>query len=631
MCGIVGIFDSRGHRAIDKSLLVRMNDSMTHRGPDENDTYVEPGLGLGHRRLAIIDLSQGQQPMFNEDRSVVITYNGEIYNYRELNEELKAHGCQIRTNSDTETIIHAWEVWGEACVEHLRGMFTFAIWDQNKETLFLARDRLGIKPLYYAVLPDGTVVFGSELKSLLPYPGLERDIDPRAIEDYFAYGYIPDPKTIYRSVAKLSPGHIVTFRRNEAPGKEKPFWTFAFDDDAEISEADAQVELIDRLREAVDIRLIADVPLGAFLSGGVDSSAVVGLMADISDKPVDTCSIAFEQKDFDESNFAAMVAERYKTNHRVQTVDPKSYDLLDQLANMYDEPFADSSAIPTYRVCGLAREKVTVALSGDGGDELFAGYRRHKWHHYEEQMRRILPNGIRGPVFRCLGELYPKIDWAPKPLRAKSTLQAIGRDSVEGYFHSISILPDGLRDKLFSDTMRRELQGYQAVEVLRGHMEAAPTDDHLSRIQYADIKTYLPGDILTKVDRASMAHSLEVRVPILDHKFLEWTASLPSRVKLRSGNGKHIFKKALEPMLPNDVLYRPKMGFAVPLNYWFRGPLRQRVRDTLTGPTLAGTGYFDASFLKKLVDQHESGARDHSASIWSLVMFDSFLRQVHAA
>ena len=629
MCGLVGIFDRRDRSQIDRRLLTLMNDSQAHRGPDDSGYYIARGIGLGHRRLSIIDLAGGKQPVFNEDRSVVVVYNGEIYNFQDLASKLEANGHKFSSKCDTEVIVHAWEEWGEHCVDRFRGMFAFALWDQSQELLFLARDRLGIKPLYYADLANGVVLFASELKALLLHPDLPQDIDAQAVEDYFAYGYVPDPRSIYRSVAKLAPGHFMILRRGGSSLIPRQYWDVAFNDSCEISEAEISEDLVPRLKEAVAIHLIADVPLGAFLSGGVDSSAVVAMMASHSKERTTTCSISFGDPQYDESMYAARVAARYCTRHNVERVDADSFTLVDRLANIYDEPFADSSAIPTYWVCEMARRRVTVALSGDGGDEVFAGYRRYRWHCYEELVRRSLPGALRRPAFGLAGMIYPKMDWAPKPLRAKSTLQAIARDSIEGYFHTVSILPDDVRRRLFSQRMQQDLQGYHAVDVLRGHMQRAPTDHPLSRVQYADMKTYLPGDILTKVDRASMANSLEVRVPILDHKFVEWAAKLPPDLKLRGRTSKYIFKKALEGHVPEDVLYRSKMGFAVPLAGWFRGPLRQQVRDAIVGPMLEGTGIFDMKQINSLVDQHQSGMRDHSAPIWALVMFSAFLRQVH--
>ena len=630
MCGIVGIFDSRGERQIDADLLARMNQTQFHRGPDEGGQHLEAGVGLGHRRLSIIDLSTGQQPLFNEDGSVVVVFNGEIYNFQELAQELAALGHTFRTHSDTEVIVHAWEQWGEACVARFRGMFAFGLWDRNLHTLFLARDRLGVKPLYYAWLADGTFLFGSELKVLMAHPGLSRELDALAIEDYFAYGYVPEPRTIFTQALKLPPGHTLTLRRGQAGAQPKQYWDVPFTPLGALTEQEAQEELIERLREAVKIRLIAEVPLGAFLSGGVDSSAVVAMMAGLSQEPVNTCSISFNDTAFNEAEFAAQVAARYHTRHQVEQVNSDDFDLIDKLAALYDEPYADSSAMPTYRVCQLARKKVTVALSGDGGDENLAGYRRYRWHTYEEKLRAMLPLAVRKPLFGMLGNAYPKADWAPKVLRAKSTFEALARDSVEGYFHSVSLLGDDLRKRLFSNAFQKRLNGYSAVEVLRGHAKNAP-DHPLSKVQYLDMKTYLVGDILTKVDRASMAHALEVRVPLLDHKLVEWMSGLPPELKLHGREGKYIFKKALQPYLPNDILYRPKMGFAVPLASWFRGPLRQRLRDAVLGNVLAESGLFNLDFLREMVDQHQSGLRDYSAPLWSLLMFESFMRNMQAS
>ena len=631
MCGFVGILDIKGQRDIDRALLGRMNDSQRHRGPDDQGVYLAPGIGLGHRRLSIIDLAGGHQPLFNEDRSVVVVYNGEIYNFRALAKDLSDRGHRFRTNCDTEVIVHAWEEWGAECVTRFRGMFAFALWDETKQSLYLARDRLGIKPLYYAALADGTLLFGSELKSLLHYPGLPRAIDPRAVEDYFAFGYVPDPKTIYRDAAKLPPGHTLVCVRGRPIPKPRAYWDVSFESRGDVGEAEVCEELVALLREAVDIRMIADVPLGAFLSGGVDSSAIVAMMAGLGEAPVNTCSIGFDQRGFDESRFAAQVARAFATRHHSRKVDAASFDLVDRLARVYDEPFADSSAIPTYRLAALARERVTVALSGDGGDEIFAGYRRYPWHTYEEQVRALLPAGPRKALFGLLGRLYPRMDWAPRPFRAQSTFQALALDSVEGYFQSVAILPKGLRERIFSRDLRRNLQGYRAVEVIGGVMNEAPADHSLGRVQYVDLKTYLPGDILTKVDRASMANSLEVRVPLLDHRLVEWAAGLPARLKLDGREGKRIFKRAMEPYLPRDLLYREKMGFSVPLAAWFRGPLRARAREALTGQTLADAGYFDMASMVGLLDQHQSGLRDHSTAIWALVMFESFLRGVHSS
>ncbi len=628
MCGITGIFDTRGARSIPRGVLHRMNESQWHRGPDEGDLHIEPGVGLGHRRLSIIDLSTGQQPLFNEDGSVVVVFNGEIYNYQQLIPELQALGHVFHTRSDTEVIVHGWEAWGEACVERFRGMFAFALWDRNRQTFFMARDRLAVKPMHYALLDDGMLLFGSELKSLLAHGGLRRDIDPLAVEEYFALGYVAEPRTVFRQARKLPPGHTLAIRRGEAVGEPKPYWDVRFRVDPTISFDDACAQLDERLAESVRLRMIADVPLGAFLSGGVDSSAVVAEMARLSATPVNTCSIGFDDPAFNESAFAQQVADRYGTRHFLETVASDDFDLVDTLARLYDEPYADSSAIPTYRVCQLARRHVTVALSGDGGDETFGGYRRYRLHLMEERMRSALPQALRQPLFGTLGRLYPKADWAPRVLRAKTTFEGMARSPVEAYFHSMSILRDPMRRQLFSDAFRRELGGYNARAVFDRHAARCDSDDPLSLIQYLDMKTYLVGDINTKVDRASMAHSLEVREPLMDHELVEWVATLPSSFKIRGREGKALLKKAMEPRLPHDVLYRPKMGFAVPLARWFRGPLRQRVRTAVLGPRLEATGWFNRRYLEQLVDAHQSGASDHSAPLWTLLMFEAFLRNV---
>lgn len=628
MCGITGIIDIHGNSDINRFVLQRMNDSQLHRGPDEGKLHIEPGVGLGHRRLSIIDIATGQQPLFNEDGSVVVVFNGEIYNYQQLIPELLALGHVFHTKSDTEVIVHAWESWGADCVKRFRGMFAFALWDRNQQTLFLARDRLGVKPMYYALLDDGALLFGSELKSILAHGGLRRDIDPLAVEEYFALGYVAEPRTIFKQAKKLSPAHTLTVRLGQPVGEPVPYWDVRFRLDNAMSESDAQEELIQRLQESVRLRMIAEVPLGAFLSGGVDSSAVVAVMAGLSQEPVNTCSIGFADPAFNESEFAQKVADRYRTNHRVEVVNTDDFELIDTLARLYDEPYADSSAIPTYRVCQLARKHVTVALSGDGGDESFGGYRRYRMHLMEERMRAAMPLGVRRPVFGTLGMLYPKADWAPRMFRAKTTFEGLARTSVEAYFHSVSILRDPMRHELFSQRFKSELAGYNAQEVFCRHARRADTDDPLALIQYLDLKTYLVGDINTKVDRASMAHSLEVREPLMDHELVEWLATLPSNLKIHGQEGKYLFKKSMVPYLPQDVLYRPKMGFSVPLAQWFRGPLRQRVRDAVLGEQLAATGWFNPVYLNHLVESHQSGARDYSASLWALLMFEAFLRQV---
>jgi asparagine synthase (glutamine-hydrolysing) len=626
MCGITGIVDLRACRPVDRGALQRMNERQHHRGPDEAGQHIAPGVGLAHRRLSIIDLVTGRQPLYNEDGTVVVVFNGEIYNYRQLVRALEALGHVFRTRSDTEVIVHAWEAWGAACVERFRGMFAFALWDENHETLLLARDRLGVKPLHYALLPDGHLIFASELKALSGHGGMPHDIDPLAVEDYFALGYVPEPRTILAAARKLPPAHTLMLRRGEPVVPPREYWDVRFTVDSTLDPEAAQAELVERLRDSIRLRMIAEVPLGAFLSGGVDSSSVVALMAGVSSGPVNTCSIAFGDPAYDESDYAQAVARRYGTRHFVDRVDSDDFDLIDTLADVYDEPYADSSALPTYRVCELARRHVTVALSGDGGDENFGGYRRYRLHLMEERLRQPLPLALRRPVFGLLGRAYPKADWAPRVLRGKTTFQALARDSVEAYFHSMSVLRDAERNALYSASFRARLAGYNAVDVFRRHAKHAGADDPLALVQYIDLKTYLVDDINTKVDRASMAHSLEVREPLMDHPLVEWLATLPSHYKLQAGEGKWLFKRAMERHLPHDLLYRRKMGFAVPLAAWLRGPLRDRMTAAIEGERLADSAYFNPDALRRLARQHASGSHDHSAPLWSLLMFEAFLR-----
>ncbi|APW45073.1 XrtA/PEP-CTERM system amidotransferase [Rhodoferax antarcticus] len=631
MCGIAGLFDTRSKRNFAPELMTRINNVQAHRGPDELGLHLEPGLAFGHRRLSVIDLSTGQQPLFNEDNSVAIVFNGEIYNYLALTTELQALGHTFRTRSDTEVIIHAWEAWGEACVQHLRGMFAFAVWDRNQQTLFLARDRMGVKPMFYALLQDGSFIFGSELKVITAHPDFVRSIDPLAVEEYFALGYVADPRCIYTGAHKLAPAHTLTLGHGQGLPEPKPYWDVSFTLANPINTEDAVHELRARLDESVRLRLMAEVPLGAFLSGGVDSSAVVATMASVSTTQVRTCAIGFDDPKFNESAFAQQVAERYHTDHHLEIVKSDDFDLIDTLAWLYDEPFADSSAIPTYRVCQLARKHVTVALSGDGGDESFGGYRRYRLHAAEERARSSLPMGLRQPIFGALGRLYPKLDWAPRMFRAKTTFQALALDSTQAYLHSVSVLRLDEREALYSSGFKRTLAGYRAQEVFKQHAANANTTDPLALVQYLDYKTWLVGDINTKVDRAAMAHSLEVREPLMDHELIEWLATLPSSLKIRGQEGKWLLKKAFEPSLPNDVLYRPKMGFSVPLAKWLRGPLRERLQQAVLGPQLEATGYFNPQTLQTMVRQHLSGQRDHSAPLWTLLMFEAFLRQAAKA
>ena len=627
MCGITGIFDIKADRVINETLLNTMRDRLVHRGPDEAGTFIESGIGLGHRRLSIIDLSSGQQPLKHDSLPVTIVFNGEIYNFQQVREQLKAKGHLFQTTSDTEVIVNAWVEWGEQCVDHLRGMFAFALWDATQQTLFCARDRLGVKPFLYYLSEDGFFVFASEHKALLEYPGIPLEINPRSVECFFALGYIADPESIYTSIRKLPAGHTLTLKKNK-PAQTKAYWDLTFADQR-LAPAEAKRELYQRLTEATQLRLISEVPLGAFLSGGVDSSTVVAIMSELQSTPVKTCSIGFDDPKFNESEFANEVAQHCHTDHFQKIVSSDDYDLIDTLVDIYDEPYADSSALPTYRVCELARTQVTVAISGDGADELMSGYRHHAMHLREEKIRALMPYSIRKWVFGTLAKIYPKADWAPKFLRAKSTFEGLSLDSVSAYFQTVSQNGDSVRKQLFSETFKKQLNGYNAVEVFQQHAAQAPKKDPQSLIQYLDAKTYLVSDILTKVDRASMAHSLEVRSPFMDHEWVEWITGIDPKYKFDGAIGKSLLKKTMESHLPEGILYRKKMGFSVPLAQWFRGPLKDRVHEVLNGPTLESTGWFNTQYLRTIEKEHQSGIRDHSTLIWSLVMFDGFLRKRH--
>ena len=617
MCGICGIFEPARQSAIDCATLKSMTDSIVHRGPDDEGHYSAPGIGLGFRRLSIIDLAGGHQPLSNEDGTIWIAFNGEVYNFEELNRRYLSTGHTFKTRSDTETIVHLYEELGEACFAELRGMFAIALWDGRRRKLLLARDRLGKKPLYYAW--DGRrLVFGSEIKALWPAGGISKKTDLEAVSDYFSYQYVPAPKTIYRSVRKLRPAHYMVVEGSAI--REVPYWDIRFDDTRQLSEEEWCESFLAEYRSAVKSRLVSDVPLGAFLSGGVDSSSVVALMNEFQ-PPVTTCSIGFTENAYDEAGDAREYASTLGANHFEQIVEPHALDLIPKLAWHYDEPFADSSAVPTYYVSQMARRHVTVALSGDGGDESFAGYRRYKLTHFENQVRSYVPDWARKGVFGPAGELYPKLGWAPRVFRAKNTLQSLARTPIDGYFHGISCCPPAMKRELLSADVQRELGGYDSAEVLREHYRRAQTDDLLSRIQYVDIKTYLVDDILTKVDRASMANSLEVRCPLLDHKLMELIARMPSSMKLRNGQGKYIFKKALERVLPAPILTRKKKGFAMPVAEWFRGELKDYAFETLIqrqDEALSGT------FLTRCWNQHQRGQRDWSALLWCVLMFKSW-------
>ena len=629
MCGIAGLFARDPGASIDRTILTRMRDAMTHRGPDGQGLWHSEGVGLAHRRLSVIDVEGSPQPMHSPDGRAVIVFNGEIYNYRELRRELLGLGHRFRTEGDTEVILAAWREWGPECLARLDGMFAFAIHDSTSRKLFLARDRFGVKPLFTATLPDGTFAFASELKGLLAHPQVERKVDPLAIEDYFAWGYVPDHRSILAGVEKLPAGHYRIVEHGIAPRPPVRWYDISFEHRHRMNAADEAEAIREALRGAVTSRMVSDVPIGAFLSGGVDSSTVVAMMAGTARQPVTTCSIGFDVPELDETAHARLIAQQFGTNHHERIVDPAMFDRVDRLAQVFDEPFADASALPTAEVCALARQHVTVALSGDGADEAFAGYRRHVFHAAEERARGSLPHGLRKAVFGPLAALYPKADWAPRPLRAKATLQALALSGEEAYARALCIMPPAMRGRIFSDRMKRDLAGYRAEQPLIDLMRAAPARSGLDRAQYADIAFWLPGDILTKVDRTSMAVSLEAREPLLDHRLVELAASLPQAHRISGAQGKVALKRAMAQDLPDDVLYRPKQGFVLPIAQWFRTDLKEAARDAVRSERLLDTGWFDAAALSRLAEDHIAGRRDHARELWQLLMLERSLSHLN--
>jgi len=628
MCGIAGIFHCGTVKPVDPARVGRMCDAIIHRGPDDSGVWTAPGVGLGFRRLAIIDLAGSAQPMASADGRAMLVFNGEIYNFRELRRELTGLGAHFRTDGDGEVILSAYQKWGVDCLQRLHGMFAFALYDLDKRTLFLARDRLGVKPLFMASLSDGSLAFASELKGLLAHPLLRRAVDPLAVEDYLAWGYVPDHRSILKGIEKLPAGHYRLLRHGARPRAPVRWWDISFAERRKGKPADLEAELLHHLREAVTSRMIADVPLGAFLSGGVDSSSVVALMAQASRQPVKTCSIGFDVAALDETSYADEVARLFGTDHHARTVSAGQFADIGALAAIFDEPFADASALPTWRVSQLARETVTVALSGDGADEAFAGYRRQVFHAHEERARRWLPQGLRKSVLGGLGEVYPKADWAPRSLRLKTTLLSLAGTGAEGYARALSVTPPELRQALYTQDFANSLGGYQAEAPLIRLMDDAPARSGLDRAQYADLAFWLPGDILTKVDRTSMAASLEAREPLLDHRLVEFAATLPEGLRVHGMQGKYLLKKAMRRYLPEKILYRPKRGFVTPIAEWLRGPLASEARAIATSAALARTGWFRPSFVSAAAEAHIAGKSDHSRLLWQLLMLDRSLRHL---
>ena len=617
MCGIAGL-TTFNKAPIETSILKSMGDAMIHRGPDAGETFSDENVGLVHRRLAIIDLSEaGVQPMTSHDGKYVIVFNGEIYNFLEQRAKLEKEGYPFKTHTDTEVILALYAKHGHDCVQHLNGMFAFALWDIAEESLFIARDRMGKKPLYY-YQQDGDLYFASELKCLLAIDAFPKNVRLDAAYDFFAHQYVPDPKTIFENVFKLEAGHTMVFDRKGM--KIKQYWNVSFANQSTATEADLKAQLQEQLKQCTARRMVSDVPLGAFLSGGVDSSGVVAMMAEASDKPITTCSIGFDEKKFNETEFAASVAKQYKTDHHELFVHENVADSLEHIASFFDEPFADPSLVPTYFVSKLAREKVTVAVAGDGGDEVFAGYSKYNVDDIENRLRMKFPAWLRKGVFPGLAKMCSKVNLRPFK-KANSLLTSLSVDPAMGFYITNSMMTDHDWQQLAKDEIKAELGSYHPSENTVKKYNEAPGDDHLSKILYTDLKTYLVGGILVKVDRMSMANSLEVRAPILDYEVVELAASMPSNLKYNDGEKKYILKEAFKPYLNDDILYRKKMGFSVPLANWLRNELKELVENKLILQPTGLAQIMKTEQIAKLWQQHVSGAKDHSNVLWSMLVY----------
>jgi asparagine synthase (glutamine-hydrolysing) len=616
MCGIAGIISES--QRVDPETIRRMCETIVHRGPDDEGIHAGTNCGLGMRRLSIIDVAGGHQPVFNEDRSIWTVFNGEIYNFRDLRKELEARGHRFSSNSDTETIVHLYEDYGADCICKLRGMFALAVYDSKQRRLLLARDRLGIKPLHYA-FNEGRLVFASEIKAILAVAPELREINQQALLEYFYFGYTPDPLTAFAAVRKLPPGHILEFSNGKVNVRQ--YWDLpAYGTYSPRSENECLEELEHRLEEAVRLHLVSDVALGAMLSGGVDSSTVVALMARASSGPIKTFSIGFKQADFNEANHARRVAEHFRTEHHELIVEPNIIDAVDTLSRTLEEPFGDSSMLPTYYVSQLARRHVTVALTGDGGDEAFAGYERYVIH---------LHRRARFPFPEWAWRIYRGcIDpWVPASLPGKSLAYSISLPWKERYTEGVSLAPFQRQFALLSSDFLKSYSDGEPLKYFHDLLDCAPAQDPLSRVLYVDTKTYLPGDILTKVDRMSMLHSLEARVPLLDHRLIEWVTSLTPEWKMRDGRAKYIFRKLAERVgVPKDVLDRKKQGFALPLVHWMKHELRDMILGILTDPQTLQRGYLNDAGVRRLLDEHFQGRRDHSARIWRFFIFELWYR-----
>ena len=618
MCGIAGLVSTDRSNSITEDMVRRMCDQIIYRGPDDEGLYVEGHVGLGMRRLAIIDVSGGRQPIFNEDRSIVTVFNGEIYNFLELRQELIAKGHTFTTKTDTEVIVHLYEEHGCHLVDKLRGMFAFALYDKHQDKLLLARDRLGKKPLHYAVYRD-VLYFGSEIKSLLAVLPQLAEVDLCAIAQFFYYGYILDPATVFKTVRKLPPGHLLEFNKSNV--RIEQYWDVPQFASADPPEEECLQQMESILEEAVRMRLISDVPLGALLSGGVDSSVVVAMMARLSNARVKTFTIGFSHSDFNEAPHARAVAEAFHTDHHELVVDADLWDTTQKLTTIMDEPFADSSLIPTFLISQLARRHVTVALSGDGGDELFAGY-----PHYQVYYRRRHLDHIPKPVKRFFDAFIRPL--LPRHIGDRKLVRNFGLKTRDRYIDGTSLISFRTEGEgLLSDDFLYAIAESHPRAVAEHYFDNAPASDLLSRMQYTDIKTYLTADILTKVDRASMAASLEMRAPLLDHLFVELAVSFPLKTKLRGHTRKYLLLKLAERLgIPKKVLYRPKQGFSLPLMHWMRGELKDEITSLLLEPMTLQRGYFRKKAVEQILQEHSRGRRDYSAIIWQLLVFELWHR-----
>lgn len=624
MCGISGLVYTDPSHPVDRELVQRLTATLAHRGPDADGFLFGAGVALGHRRLSIIDLSTGDQPIYNEDRSKAVVFNGEIYNFREIRADLEQRGHHFSTASDTEVIVHAWEEYGDACIGHLRGMFAVALWDLTGRRLLLARDRVGKKPLYYVHDAD-RILFASELKALICDPAVKRVLSLEAIDDYLTFGVVPAPRTIYQGIQQLPPAHYLIWEDGRIRTVE--YWDLMYRQATGRPEGEYLEEFESIFAEAVRLRMISDVPLGAFLSGGVDSAAVVATMAGQSRRPVATTTIAFSDSAFDEAPHARTVARALGTDHQELTVEARAVDILPTIVWHLDEPFADSSAVPAYYVSRAARQRVTVALSGDGGDELFAGYEwRYRLNLLESRVRGWVPGRLRRGVLAPLASVWPKADRLPRPLHWKFFLRNISLEPEAAYFHDMSLFTPADKRTLLTDEFRRTLGGYTPFADFCRHFDRVQGLDHLSRILYVDFKTYLANDILVKMDRMAMASSLEVRSPLLDHKVVEFAATLPPDLKYRNGVSKYFLKRYAERRVPPSVIHRPKMGFAIPLAGWLRGEMSGTAEDLLFSDRALARGYFKPDQVRALWTRHQQRRREHPHQIWALMVLELWHR-----